>query len=251
MVTFVGFYNFAGSGTEEIQGNGSSTIPSFSEIINNDPKTFFSGQFSNLSRELIHLNLKGVSGQTQTMHKHDIRPYESINVINIPLGEVDMIIESSNKIGIHGMGALWQVQDEDEYAVFASKSSITESGSVANVFNTDSYTRVTQAGITTGTDLVASGDHQDFALYKVTVSCDAANIIDLFWTDAADGNVKFISRINLAGAGTFTLDTSDAMLRNPNRPDSTSEAGGKLRFTTSTSGNTVIDVIGHMVHAGQ
>tara|TARA_R110000782_G_scaffold246176_1_gene332893 strand:- start:57 stop:812 length:756 start_codon:yes stop_codon:yes gene_type:complete len=251
MVTFVGFYNFSGSGTEEVQGNGSKTIPSHSEVINNDPKTFFSGQFSNLSRELIHLNLKGVSGQTQTMHKHDIRPYESINVVNIPLGEVDIIIESLNKLGVHGMGALWQVQDEDEYAVFASKSSITESGSLPNVFNTDSYTRLIQAGITTGTDLVVSGNHQDFALYKVTVTAEEANVIDLFWTDASDGNVKFICRINLAGAGTFTLDTSDAMLRNPNRPDSTSDAGGKLRITTSTAGSTTIDVIGHMVHAGQ
>ena len=66
MVNFIGFYNFSGSGTEEVQGNGSKTIPSHSEVINNDPKTFFSGQFSNLSRELIHVNLKGVSGQTQT-----------------------------------------------------------------------------------------------------------------------------------------------------------------------------------------
>ena len=40
MVNFVGFYNFAGSGTEEITGIGSATIPSFSEVINNDPKTF-------------------------------------------------------------------------------------------------------------------------------------------------------------------------------------------------------------------
>ena len=251
MVNFVGFYNFAGSGTEEIQGNGSKTIPSFSEVINNDPKTFFTGQFSNLSRELVHLNLKGVSGQTQTMHKHDIRPYESINVINIPLGEVDMIIESLNKIGIHGMGALWQVQDEDEYAVFASKSSITESGSVPNIFNTDSFTRVTQAGVTTGTDLVVSGDHQDFACYKITVSVDAANIVNLFWTDASDGNIKYIGRLNFSSAGTFVYDFPDSMLRNPNRPNSSSDAGGKMRFTTSTSGNTVIDVIGHMVHAGQ
>ena len=251
MVNFVGFYNFAGNGSEEIQGNGSATIPSHSEVINNDPKTFFSGQFTNLSRELIHVNLKGVSGQAQTMHKHDIRPYESINVINIPLGEIDVIIESLNLIGVHGMGSLWQVVDEDEYSVFASKSSITEGGSSSNIFNTDSYTRVTQSGITTGTDLVVSGNGQDFALYKVTISVDAANIVDLFWTDSADGNVKFISRINLAGEGTFTLDTSDAMLRNPNRPDSTHDSGGKLRMTTSTAGNTVIDVIGHMVHAGQ
>jgi len=122
MVLLVGFYNFSGSGSEEITGNGSKTIPSHSEVINNDPKTFFSGQFSNLSRELIHINIKGTSGQTQTMHRHDIRPYESINVINVPIGSVDVIIETTNTIGFHGMGVLWQVQDEDEFAVFASKS---------------------------------------------------------------------------------------------------------------------------------
>ena len=251
MVNFVGFYNFAGNGSEMVQGNGSTTIPSHSEVINNDPKTFFSGQFTNLSRELIHVNLKGVSGQAQTMHKHDIRPYESINVINIPLGEVDIIIESLNLIGVHGMGALWQVVDEDEYSVFASKSSITEGGSVPNVFNTDSYTRVTQAGITTGSDIVASGSGQDFACYKITVSTDAANIVNLFWTDDSDGNIEYIGRLNFASSGTFVYDFPDSMLRNPNRPNSTTATGGKIRFTTSTAGNTVIDVIGHMVHAGQ
>ena len=245
MVNFVGFYNFAGSGTEEITGIGSATIPSFSEVINNDPQTFFSGQFSNLSRELLHVNLKGVSGQTQTMHKHDIRPYESINVINVPLGEVDVIIESTNKLGFHGMGILWQVQDEDEYAVFASKSSITEGGSDPNIFNTDSYTRVTQAGITTGDDLVVSGANTDFAIYKITCAVDAANIVDLFWTDSADGNVNFIGRLHFASAGTFVYDFPDSMCRNPSRQ------GGKLRFTTSTAGNTTLDVVGHMVQAGQ
>ena len=250
MVSFVGLYNFAGSGTEEIQGNGSPTIPSFTEVINNDPNTFFSGQFSNLSRELIHFNLKGVSGQTQTMHKHDIRPYESINVINIPVGEIDIIIDSLNKLGVHGMGALWQVSDSDEYAVFASKSSITETGSTPNIFNTDSYTRITSGAAAT-VDAVVSGNGQDFACYKITVSVDGANEIDLLWTDSANGNVKNIGHLNFAGAGTFVYDFPDSMLRNPNRPDSTSVAGGKMRLKTSTAANTTLDVIGHMVQAGQ
>lgn len=244
MVNFVGFYNFSGSGTEEITGIGSKTIPSHSEIINNDPQTFFSGQFSNLSRELIHVNLKGVSGNTQTMHKHDIRPYESINVINVPLGEVDVIIESTNTLGFHGMGILWQVQDEDEYAVFASKSSITEGGSDPNIFNTDSYTRVTSTTAATQ-DLVTSGTNTDFALYKITCAVDAANVVDLFWTDSANGNVNFIGRLHFASAGTFVYDFPDSMCRNPQRQ------GGKLRFTTTTTANTVIDAIGHLVNAGQ
>jgi hypothetical protein len=244
MVKFVGLYNFAGGGTEEITGNGSHTIPSFSEVINNDPKTFFSGQFSNLSRELLHITLKGTAGQTQTMHKHDIRPYESINVINIPIGSIDVIIESTNTLGFHGMGALWQVEDEDEFAVFASKSSITEGGSDPNVFNTDSYTRVTSTTATT-TDLVVSGDDNDFAAYKITVATDAANVVDIFWTDSSNGNVHFIGRMRFASEGTFVYDFPDSMCRNPNRQ------GGKIRVTTSTTANTVIDVIGHLVESGQ
>jgi hypothetical protein len=244
MVNFVGFYNFAGSGTEEITGTGSKTIPSFSEVINNDPKTFFSGQFSNLSRELIHINMKGVSGQTQTMHKHDIRPYEFINIVNIPLGSIDVIIESTNKIGFHGMGALWQVQDEDEYAVFASKSSITEGGSNPNIFNTDSYTRVTSTTAAT-TDLVVSGADNDFAAYKITVATDAANVVDIFWTDSSNGSINFIGRMQFASAGTFVYDFPDSMCRNPSRQ------GSKMRATTSTTANTTFDIIGHLVEAGQ
>jgi hypothetical protein len=244
MVNFVGFYNFAGSGTEEITGTGSKTIPSFSEVINNDPKTFFSGQFSNLSRELIHINMKGVSGQTQTMHKHDIRPYEFINIVNIPLGSIEVIIESTNKIGFHGMGALWQIQDEDEYAVFASKSSITEGGSNPNIFNTDSYTRVTSTTAAT-TDLVVSGADNDFAAYKITVATDAANVVDIFWTDSTNGSINFIGRMQFASAGTFVYDFPDSMCRNPSRQ------GSKMRATTSTTANTTFDVIGHMVEAGQ
>ena len=244
MVLLVGFYNFSGSGTEEITGNGSKTIPSHSEVINNDPKTFFSGQFSNLSRELIHINIKGTSGQTQTMHRHDIRPYESINVINVPIGSVDVIIETTNTIGFHGMGVLWQVQDEDEFAVFASKSAITEGGSTPNIFNTDSYTRVTSTTATT-TDLVVSGDDNDFAAYKITVAVDAANVVDLFWTDSSNGSINFIGRMHFASAGTFVYDFPDSMCRNPSRQ------GGKMRATTSTTANTTFDIIGHLVHAGQ
>ena len=244
MVDLVGFYNFSGSGTEEITGIGSPTVPSHTEVINNDPRTFFSGQFSNLSRELIHVNLKGTSGQTQTMHKHDIRPYESINVINVPIGSVDVIIETTNKIGFHGMGVLWKTVDEDEFAVFASKSSITESGSNPNVFNTDSYTRVTSAAAAT-TDLVLSGADSDFAAYKITVAVDAANVVDLFWTDSTNGSINFIGRLHFASAGTFVYDFPDSMCRNPSRQ------GSKMRATTSTAANTTFDIIGHLVHAGQ
>ena len=79
----------------------------------------------------------------------------------------------------------------------------------------------------------------------MTVSADAAQTLDIFWTNAADGNVQFITRIDLAGAGTYSIDFDPAYLRNPNRQ------GGKLRYTTTTAANTIIDAIGHEVHAGQ
>ena len=114
----------------------------------------------------------------------------------------------------------------------------------APVFNTDDYVRVNSAAAAT-VDLFVSGADEDFAVYKITASVAAANIIDLFWTDSANGNVEFIGQLNFASQGTFVYDFPDSMLRNPNRQ------GGKLRMTTSTNAVTVIDVIGHEVHAGQ
>lgn len=242
MVTFNGLYNFAGGGTEVITGNGSETIPSFTEIINNNPKTFFSGQFTNISMELIHVNIKGVSGQTVTMHKHDLRPRESIDITNVPIGEIDVLIGSTNKIGFHGMGVLWTTEDEDEYAVFASKSSITEGGSLVQNFNTDSYTEITPTTATTQDIVDSASTDKDFALFKVIINTDAAGSLDLFWTDGADANVEEIGRYQFSGAGTFVLDCD--WLRNPNRQD------GKLRCT-QTLANWRIVAIGHMVSEGQ
>lgn len=243
MVKFNGFYNFSGNGTEIITGVGSETVPSYSEIINNNPKTFFSGQFTNLSMELIHINMKGVSGQSQTMHKHDIRPRESINLVNVPLGQIDVLISTTNKLGFHGMGLMWTVEDEDEYAVFASKSNIFEGESVPPTFNTDSYTRITSTAISTA-DIIASGTDTDFALYKLTIEASAANIVTIFWTDSSDGTIKYVGTFNFSGSGTFVLDCPEWM-RNPNRQ------GGKLRYTTTTANSTIIDAIGHLVTAGQ
>ena len=107
-----------------------------------------------------------------------------------------------------------------------------------------SYTRVTQAAAAT-VDLVVSGADDDFAAYKITVSPVAAQVVDLFWTDSANGNVNFIGQLRFASEGTFVYDFPDSMMRNPQRQ------GGKLRMTTSTAASTVVDVIGHEVHAGQ
>ena len=239
---FNGFYNFGGGGTETILGNANENIPSFSENVCANEKMLFTGQFANLSRQLIHITFRGF-GSAQAFHRHDLRAYESIQLYNIPLAAVAIHVPAGETIGIHGMGAIWTAQDEDEYAIMGAKSGLFETSPATN-FNTDSYTRVNSAAAAT-VDLVASTATDDFAVYKITASVAGANVIDLFWTDSANANIEFIGQLNFASSGTFVYDFPDSMLRNPNRQ------GGKLRMTTSTAAVSVVDVIGHVVVAGQ
>ena len=240
---FAGFYNFGGGGTEEITGGTNENIPSFEENVCQNDKMFFSGQFSNLSRTLIHITLTGF-GSSQVFHKHDLRAYESFNVVNIPLKSIGVHVKPLIKAGFHGMGALWQAEDEDEYAVLASKSTLQEDLHVSPNFDTDEYDRTTITTATT-TDLATSDDHEDYALYKATVTTDGANDITLFWTDSSNANIKYIGKLSFSGAGSFVYDFDPSFLRNPNRQ------GGKIRATTSLATNVTIDLIGHHVHASQ
>lgn len=240
---FAGFYNFGGGGTEEITGGSNENIPSFIENVCQNDKMFFSGNFANLSRELVHVTLGGF-GSSEVMHKHDLRPYEALKVINIPLKSIAVHVPSGIKVGFHGMGALWQTEDEDEYAVIASKSELSETLFESPQFNTDYYARTDISSATT-TDLVVSDSDDDFAVYKVTVSCQGAQDVDLLWTDSSNSNVKYIGHLHFTGKGSFVYDFDPSLLRNPNRQ------GGKLRATTATANSTRIDVIGHMVHASQ
>jgi len=240
---FAGFYNFGGGGTEEITGGSNENIPSFEENVCQNEKMFFSGQFSNLSRKLIHITLKGF-GSSEIFHKHDLRAYESFNVTNIPLKSIGVHVENGEKAGFHGMGALWQAEDEDEYAVLASKSGLQEDLHNSPNFDTDYYARTDISSATT-TDLVVSNDDDDFAVYKITVSCQGAQDVDLLWTDSSNANIKYIGHLHFAGRGSFVYDFDPSYLRNPNRQ------GGKLRATTSSANSTRIDVIGHLVKASQ
>mgnify|MGYP003644971790 CR=1 FL=1 len=240
---FNGFYNFGGGGTETILGVVNENIPSFQENVCANEKMLFTGQFANLSRQLIHITMTGF-GSAQAFHRHDLRAYESIQVYNIPLAAVAVHVPPGETIGVHGMGTIWTAQDADEYAIMGAKSGMFEALPNSPQFNTDSYTRISVAAIQTA-DIIASGTLDDYALYKLTVSADAAQTIDIFWTNAANGNVQFITRIDLAGAGTYSIDFDPAYLRNPNRQ------GGKLRYTTITAAQTVIDSIGHIVLVGQ
>ena len=240
---FNGFYNFGGGGTETILGGANENLPSHTENVCANEKMLFTGQFANLSRQLIHITFHGF-GSAQAFHKHDLRAYESIELFNIPLASLGVHVPAGETIGFHGMGTIWTAQDEDEYAIMGAKSGMFEKLPNSPNFNTDSYTRVSSAAAAT-VDLVASGVDDDFAAYKITASVEAANIIDLFWTDSTNGNVNFIGRLNFAGAGTFVYDFPDSMMRNPQRQ------GGKLRMTTSTAAATVVDVVGHVVLEGQ
>ena len=240
---FNGFYNFGGGGTEIIVGLANDNLPSHTENVCANEKMLFTGQFANLSRQLIHITFRGF-GSAQAFHRHDLRAYESIQVFNVPLASMSVSVPAGESIGFHGMGTIWTAQDEDEYAIMGAKSGMFEALPNSPNFNTDSYTRVTQAAAAT-VDLVVSAADDDFAVYKITASVAAANVIDIFWTDSVNGNINFIGQLNFASAGTFVYDFPDSMMRNPQRQ------GGKLRMTTSTAASTVVDVIGHVVLAGQ
>jgi len=240
---FVGMYNFGGGGTEIITGIANENLPSHTENIGYNEKVLFSGEFTNLSRTLVHITLTGF-GSAQNFHRHDLRAYESFVVQNVPLASVSIYVNAGEDIGFHGMGTLVEAEDEDEYAIMLAKSTMNEKLPNSPQFNTDDYDRVTVAAAQTG-DLVVSGADEDYALYKLTISAQAAQTVDVFWTDSANANVEFIGKISFGDLGTWVYDFDPAYLRNPNRQ------GGKLRYTTATAASTTFDCIGHEVHAGQ
>jgi len=240
---FVGMYNFGGGGTEVITGVANENLPSYTENVCYNEKVFFTGEFTNLSRELIHITLRGF-GSTQNFHRHDLRAYESFKVHNLPIQSMSVYVPSGLNCGFHGMGSLVEAEDEDEYAITLAKSGMFEALPNSPQFNTDLYDRVTVAAAGTG-DLFTSGADEDYALYKMTISAAAAQVVDVFWTDSANANIEYIGNIRFADEGTWVYDFDPSFLRNPNRQ------GGKLRYTTSTAASTTFDIIGHEVHAGQ
>ena len=83
-----------------------------------------------------------------------------------------------------------EAEDEDEYAIMLAKSTMNEKLPNSPQFNTDDYDRVTVAAAQTG-DLVVSGADEDYALYKLTISAAAAQVVDVFWTDSANANIEY------------------------------------------------------------
>ena len=243
---FYGFYNFKGGGTEQITGITNEGLPSSTDNISNNATIFFSGQFSNLSRRLVHVALHAFrhDGST-TLHKHDIRAYESLNLSNIPLQKIDVYVESDITVGFHGMGVHTLIEDDDERAVALTKSNINEALRQSPNFDTDIYTNTT---ITTATDTIVMtpSTNTSLGLYKVTVACAGANTVQLKWTDTAGtGGFQIIGLMRFGAEGTFVYDFDTAMLRNPNGQN------GQLMATTTTTASTHIDCIGHYIKASQ
>ena len=243
---FLSLYNFKGGGTEQITGGTNANLPSETDTISQNQNMFFNGQFSNLSRHLVHVKFEAFksNGQT-TLHKHDIRAYESINLRNIPLRSISVYVEPNVTAGFHGMGALTLIEDSDERAVALTKCDIFETLNQSPDFDTDIYT---STDITTATDTIIMTPSTGTALglYKVTIACAAANTVQLKWTDTAGtGGFQILGLYRFGAEGTFVVDFDTAMLRNPNGQN------GQLMATTSTTAATQIDCIGHYIQASQ
>lgn len=242
---FYGFYNAFGSGTEVITGGANANLASAEDVVSNNPNIYFNGQYSNLSRQLIHLTFYALrQNGTTTLHKHDIRPYESIDLRNIPLNKLQVFVPANASVGFHGMGVLTLIEDEDERAVALTKSSISESLRGSPNFNTDIFNKNTITTATT-TTLWTPVANSSIGLYKLNMACAGAQTIEVFFTDSASANPRVIGLYRFGAEGTYTMDFDVAMLRNPHGD------GGLLRATTTTTASTQIDTIGHDILESQ
>jgi len=243
---FYGFYNYKGGGTEQITGITNAGLPSSEDTISQNSNILFTGQFSNLSRKLIHVGLHAFRHDGSTsLHKHDIRPYEALDLSNIPLQKILVYVPPNETIGFHGMGVHTLVEDDDERAVALTKSGIRETLAQTPNFDTDVYKKTTITTATTTTLWTPTTDTA-IGLYKVNMSCAGAQTIELEWTDTAGtGGVNVIGLYRFGGEGTYTMDFDVAMMRNPNGQN------GLLRAITTTTASTQIDCIGHDIQVSQ
>jgi len=240
-----GLYNFASSGTEIITGVANESQPSYVDFVSTNANIFFSGQFSNLSRVLLGVEFSGyLTGGQTSMHNHDLRAYESINLQNIPLRQVGVYVPTNKIVGFHGMGSLTLVQDEDERAICLSKSMIWEDLHQSPDFELDVYNSTTTTTAATTTLWTPTSSSTQGA-YKITVAAAGAQTVELQWTDSLGASADKIGLIRFGAAGTFVYDFDTALCRNPNGND------GLLQAITTTTASTQIDSIGHDILASQ
>ena len=244
---FTGFFNWGGTGTELITGGSNEQIPSAEQNISTNEYMFFSGDFTNLSRHLIHISLFGFQqGGVSPLHRHDLRPYESLKVVNVPLQRVAVFVPTGKVIGFHAMGVLRQANDEEEKTLALLKATVHEDLHQSPVFALDQYKSASITTATTTTLWTPASD-TTIGVYKITISTAGAQVLQLFFTDSAGsgGSTKQIGLLRFASEGTFVYDFDTALLRNPNGND------GLLRCITNTTANTYIDVIGHDIPFSQ
>ena len=243
---FVGFYNAFGGGTEVVTAGSNENVPSATDTISQNNTILFNGQFTNLSRVLIHIGLIAFRQDgTTVLHKHDIRAYESLNVHNVPLKSIEIFVPVGRTIGFHGMGCLTQYEDNDELAVALTKTGLDEALHNSPDFDLDQYKSST---ITTATDttLWTPATDSTIGVYKINMAVDGAQTIKLKFTDSTGSSGDaIIGLYRFASEGTYTMDFDTALVRNPNGND------GLLVATTSTTASTEIDCIGHDILVSQ
>tara|TARA_R100000687_G_C6436375_1_gene158308 strand:+ start:535 stop:1275 length:741 start_codon:yes stop_codon:yes gene_type:complete len=244
---FYGFYNAFGGGTEIVTAGSNENVPSARDTISQNKDILFNGQFTNLSRVLIHIGLFAFRPDGSTvLHKHDIRAYESLNVHNVPLRSIEVFVPVGKTVGFHGMGCLTKVESEDELAVALTKTGLDEDLHNSPDFELDQFKSAT---ITTATDTTLWTPASDscIGVYKINMAVAGAQTIELKFTDSV-GSVPSEAIIGLyrfGSEGTYTMDFDTALLRNPNGND------GLLLATTTTTASTEIDCIGHDILVSQ
>lgn len=232
---FVGFYNLGGDGTEDLVGGSNINVPSFTENVCTNSSMFFSGDFTNLSDKIIHITLYGFSTSI-TIHKHDIRPYETIKCRMFPLKQIGVHVDSGESIKIHGMGLLFQTTDPDEYAIMCSNAELIEAINIP-IFSKNIFNRVIKSAVSTST-LVTPASGKVIALYKVHIHSLGQQDSEIFFTDSANGNEKYIGKVSFgSGGGSYTFDFDQQGLQNPNG------ANGLLRVTTGYATQTSFYII--------
>ena len=93
---FNGFFNSGGTGTVLVVGGANENIPAFTELVCSNEKMFFSGQFTNLSRQLIHITIQGF-GTAAQFHKHDLREIQCSNQ-RLERGDQDNSVFKENPV---------------------------------------------------------------------------------------------------------------------------------------------------------
>ena len=175
--------------------------------------------------------------RSYTMHKHDIRAYETLKVRMLPLKQISIHVEGTDTVQIHGMGTLWQAEDQDEYSVLASNSELIEEINIP--LNTkDAFVKTTTALIGTTTLWTPTTDYTQ-VLYKLHIYTHGQQDAEIYFTDSAGNNPRYIGQYFFGGSGgVYTIDFDQTGLSNPHG------ANGLLKVTTANNTSTNFYVIG-------